>query len=223
MNAGAGDLTAGEQASHIGFTTGSGPHAAHRVVGRGCNRQRFAREVQAMFTTGLVDMREACADELRGQVREVEEDVVCAGVRHLLLDGTRHHIARRQFCPPVVVRHESAARPVPQHSAFPTRRLRYQQRWDARQAQGSGMELDELQVHQFGSRVKGEGDAVAGRDVGVGRVAVEPAGAAGREHQRGCVDTLGCAALAVQYISARHPAAAGNDAGHQPVLAHLDP
>ena len=100
-----------------------------------------------------------------------------AGAAHLRDDGAGHHVARRQFVG------EAFAAHVLQRRAFAAQRLAEQEPRSAFERQGGGMELDELDIADFGARAIRHSHAVAGGDVGIGGVqeyAAQPAG--GQQH-----------------------------------------
>ena len=86
--------------------------------------------------------------------------------------------------------HERRAVEQPQHRALAAQRLADQEVLRLRVVQAGRVELVELHVRDLGARAVRHRHAVAGRDVGVRRVEVDLAGAAGREHRRAREDRL---------------------------------
>ena len=95
------------------------------------------------------------------------------------------------------------------------------------------MELHHLHVADLGAGAIGHRDAVAGRDVGIGRELVDLTGTAGRQHHRGGGERLDASGLGVQDVQTEHPVLVGADRAEaqlgardqvdrQVVLQHLD-
>ena len=78
--------------------------------------------------------------------------------------------------------HEAAAVGQQQMAALAAHRLGDQEGLGVRVVQAGRVELDELHVGDPAAGAPGHGDAVAGRGVGIGRVQVDLAGAAGGQH-----------------------------------------
>ena len=181
MDARAGDLTAGEQAGHGGAAPGVGEDAAHDVVRRRRDGHRLPGDVQFVLEAVAVDAGEAGGDELGVAVGDVQQDVVAVGALHLRGDGAGDDVAGCEFGLGVVVRHEAAAVEGAEDRALSPHRFGDQEGRQLRQAEGGGMELDELQILHGRSGAEGQGDAVAGGDLRVGGEGIEPAGPAGGE------------------------------------------
>ena len=88
------------------------------------------------------------------------------------------------------------------------------------------MELVELHVRDLGAGAVRHRDAVARRDVGVRRVEVDLAGAAGGEHRRARDDGLDLARALVEHVRAEHGVRAavlgGSSAGRRPDVIGQD-
>ena len=74
-----------------------GDHPAAAVVRGGHDGERGFRHVDAELEAAFVDRRKTAADELRIAVRDVEIDVLVAVHLHLVIDGARDDVARREL------------------------------------------------------------------------------------------------------------------------------
>ncbi len=106
-------------------------------------------------------------------------------------DGPRDDIAGCEFGGGMVARHEPPAIAAEEHGAFATNRLGDEEGWLALEPEGGGMELVELEVHHLCARFEGKDDAIAGGDIGIGRVRIEVAGATRCQHDTGRGVALG--------------------------------
>ena len=127
---------------------------------------------------------------------------VGAGLLELVVDRAGDDVARRERLHRVVVLHERLAGREPQHAAFAAQRLGDEEAAAPAGGRARRVELDELDVADRGADAVRHRDAVAGRDVGVRRVEVDLAGAAGREHGRARADRLDLAAARVEHVRA---------------------
>ena len=95
------------------------------------------------------------------------------------------------------------------------------------------MELDHLHVADLGAGAIGHRDAVAGRDIGIGRKLVDLTGTAGRQYHRGGRERLDASGLGVQDVQTKHSVLGRSDrtksqlrprdeVDRQVVLQHLD-
>ena len=205
MDAGASALAGGVEAGDVRLAPGVRSHAAHRVVrGRG-DRDRLARDVEAVVGAEAVDLREARRDEPRIEVRDVEQDVVRVRRQHALADGAGDDVARGQLGAVVVSGHEALAVGVAEEAALAAHRLRDEERLDAGQVERRGVELHELHVHDLGARAVGDRDAVAGGDFCVRGCQVHLAGAACRQDERPAVVGGAFAGSGVEGADGPHP------------------
>ena len=149
-----------------------------------------------------MDVGEMLADEGLALVRDVEVDAVQAALLHLEVDGARHHVARGELAALVVARHEALAVRELEQPALAAHRLRDEEALGVRVVQAGGVELDELHVGHRAAGAPAHGDAVAGGGVGVGRVEVDLAGAAGGEDRRARPEGLHLARLDVEDVGA---------------------
>ena len=183
VQAGAGDLADGVQAGHVGAAGEVGHDAAAGVVRGRHHRDGFAGDVDAQFQAARVDIGEMlAAGKLAGLCVMSRIDAVEAAVFHFEVDGAGHHVARRQFGARVVLRHEARAVGQSQDAALAAHRFGDQEGLGVRVVQAGRVELDELHVGHPASGAPAHGDAVAGRDVGIGGVEIDLAGAAGGQH-----------------------------------------
>ena len=124
-----------------------------------------------------------CAlDELGRLVADVEVDAVEAAALHLVVDGARHDIARRQLAARVVRRHERRRRRAAAGPPSPRTASVIRKDLALRVVQAGRVELHELHVGHAAAGAPGHGDAVAGGGVRVAGVEIDLAGAAGGEH-----------------------------------------
>ena len=109
MEAGTGDFADCVQAAQAGAAIDGGLHAAALVMGSRDYGDGLPGDIDAEVHAGLVDIREAVADEISGHVGDIEEDAAFAGPFHLGVDGARHDVARGELLERVIALHESAA------------------------------------------------------------------------------------------------------------------
>ena len=186
--------------------------AAHQIVLTGKHRDVLSGDVHPFLQTALVNHREAIADKFRAAEGDVQRKILTAGAGGLLHDAARNHVARRELPALVVALHKALAGVVEQQRPFAAHRLRDQEAFPAGgRRKGGRMELDQPQVFDPRPQLVSEGDAVAGRDRGVGGVRVYPADAAGAQN------TIGTGQGAVILLRVEQPcpkaAAAGGKRG----------
>ncbi len=157
-------------------------HPAAGVVGRRDDRDGRAGDVDAEVEALGVDGREVAADEVGVLVADVQVHAVRAQPLHLVVDGAGNDVTGRELGALVEARHEPAAVRQEQTPALAAHRLGDQERLDVRVVEARRVELHELHVRDATARAPGHGDPVAGRDVGVARVEVHLARAAGGQH-----------------------------------------
>ncbi len=121
------------------------------------------------------------ANKIGGAVGDIEIDAVGTEPLHLMVDGPRHHVAGRELGPLIEALHEGLAVGQQQPPPLAAHRLGNQKRLGVGMKQTGGMELHELHVGDATAGPPGHGDTVAGGDVGIARVEVDLAGAAGGE------------------------------------------
>ena len=181
VQAGAGHLADGEQARDRGPPIQVGAHAAADIMRGRDDGDGRDRHVDAEGEAGRIDVRKVLDQERLRHVRHVEEDAVVAAPLELAVDAARHHVARGKLLARVVALHEGLAGAVAENPALAAQRLGDEEVLRLRMVEAGGVELDELEVGDGRAGAMGHGDAVAGRDVGVRRVEVDLARAAGRE------------------------------------------
>ena len=152
----------------------------------------------------------------------VEQDVVGAGRPHLGHDGACDDVPRRQLAVARVPLHEPPLLGIEQDAALAAHCLRDEEGRRAGQAQGGGVELEELHVHDLGAGPESQGDAVAGDDAGVRGDAVEASRAASGEHEVAAGDPLPRAGREVEHVYAAHRAVFDHGVARQRELADGD-
>ena len=162
--------------------------AAHRVVRGRLDRDRVGVRLDAEVGAGeLGDVRQLRVELLVRQVGQVEEDVVAGrpaapALPDLGVDGTGHHVARREILDGGgVALHEPLAVLVTEDAALTARGLGEQ---DAHLPDARRVELVELHVLERQPAPEDETHAVAGQGVRVRRDLEDLAEAAGGEHDR---------------------------------------
>ena len=162
-----------------------GGDPAHRVVGRGLDRHRLLRRLDAqVHARELRDVGELLLDHLGRQVREVEVHHVpvrpgAAALLDLLVDRAAHHVARREVLDRGrVALHEALAVLVANDRALAARRLRQQH---AELVQARRVELEHLHVLERDAAPQHDRRPVAGERVRVRRDPEHPPVAAGGE------------------------------------------
>src|SRR5438094_368666 len=195
-------LAAGVEALERGRAVQVREHAAAGVVGRGHDRDRLPRHVDAEAAAGLVHGREAAAHELRVTVRDVEVHALEAVHLHLVVDGARDDVARRELGARVVALHEHLAVGPTEHRPLAAQRLGHEEGLRLGVIEAGRVELEELHVGDRRAGAVGHGDAVAGGDVGVGGVEVDLARAARAEEGRARGEALDLARRAVDDVGA---------------------
>ena len=156
-----------------------------------------------------------------GEVGHVQRDEVVARPLQLGVDGARHHVARREVLHVVVARHERCAVAQAQDAALAAHRLRDQERLRGRVIEAGRVELEELHVRDARADPVRHRDAVAGRDVGVRRVEVDLARAAGGQHHRARDDRFHGAGRLVQQVGAEHDVRPAVLRGRQQIDRHV--
>ena len=142
------------------------------------------------------------AQERFGLVADVEIDAVDPALLDLEVDRARDDVTRRELRARIVRGHEARAVRQLQQAAFAAHGLGDQERFRVRMEQAGRMELDEFHVRDAAARAPRHRDAVAGRGVGVGRVQVDLAGAARREHRVRRLDRDRAVVLDVERVQA---------------------
>ena len=115
------------------------------------------------------------------EVRQVEVDARRLGGREVRDDRAAHDVARRELARGVVLEREPLALLVDQPPALAADGLGDQVARGAGDVQRRRVELDELEVAEPGARAERHAETVAGRDLGIGRLAVHAARPSGRE------------------------------------------
>jgi hypothetical protein len=244
VQAGVGRLADGVEARQVAAAFEVADHAAAGVVRGRHHRNRLPGDVDAQLQATCVDGREVFLEEGLAEVPRVEPDMVDTVLLHLEVDRAGDDVAWRQFGARVVAVHEALTEALAiavldrqqQVRALAAQRLGDQETAFLRVVQAGRVELDELHVADAAAGTPGHRDAVAGGGVGVARVAVDLADAAGRHHHGGRgqgldapgVDVQGIDAIAARRLVAlqvprgdqvdRHPALAQQDVRMRPRL-----
>ena len=185
VHPGAGHLADGEQALDRGAPVEVGQHAAARVVRRGGDRHRLARQVEAGGAAGADDPGEPAGDEVGAEGRRVQPDVLLAGRAQVGGDGGRDDVARREVGQRVSAGHDPPSRPVDEHRALPAHRFGHQHLLTrgARAGPEHGrVELHHLHVGDLGAGPQRQRQPVAGRARGGGGRGVDVPVPAGGQH-----------------------------------------
>ena len=128
--------------------------------------------------------------------------MVGAGPLHLEVDRAGDDVARREIAARVVALHEGRPVEPAQDGALAAHRLGDEKALRLRVVEARRVKLVKLHVRDLGARPVRHRDPVAGRDVGVGRVEVDLAGAARREDHRARQDRDDLAARVVEHVRA---------------------
>ncbi len=112
MNPGTCRLAGGKQARQTGASIQISAHAAHGIVRGGPHRRGLRGNIDSVLQAGLINAREALADECGIAACKIQEHVRRPRAPQFRHDGARHHVARREFGQRVVARHEALARRV---------------------------------------------------------------------------------------------------------------
>ena len=113
--------------------------------------------------------------------------MIRAGFFHLAVNRARHDVARRERFQRMNAVHEFRAVEIFQNAAFAAHGFGNQKRFRFRMIQTRRMKLHEFHVRDARARAIRHRHAVARRDVGIRRVEINFAAAAGRQqrHRRG--------------------------------------
>ena len=150
---------------------------------RGHHRNWSFGQVISKAQASLEDIREPPPDEIGVAMAQIEIHEVQPVTFHLGVDGARYDVARRQLGVGMVALHEGGAVGQFQNRALAAKRLRNEKRLGGGMIQAGGMELVELEVGDRRARPIRHRDAVARRDIGIGGVEIDLAGAARRQHR----------------------------------------
>ena len=182
MQAGASHFAHGEQSAQGGLAMLVGFHAAALVVGGGNDRDRLLGDIDTDRGAGLVDFREPLLEELPRLMGDVEIDAFGTGAFHFCVDGAGHDVARGEVFERVVAFHELPPLFVDENPALAAHRLADEKRFGLRVEQAGRVKLHEFHVADRGAGAPGHGHAVPRSDVGIRRVEVDFAAAAGGQH-----------------------------------------
>ena len=174
MEARAGGLSDRRQVDDVGAAVQVGVQPAARVMGGRHHRDRLLRDVDARVQAVPVDGREPVGHVAGLQVGQVDEHRGRAGADHLEGDRAGDHVTRRQRSVRVVIIHEAAAGGVHEVAALAAHRLA---------GEDGRVELHVLQVDHARAHAVAHRHAMAVRAREVGRVQVDLAQAAGRQHR----------------------------------------
>jgi len=177
------DLAGCVQARNRAASVEIGLHAAAHIVRRGHHRDWSFGQVISKAQASLEDSREPPPDEIGVAMAQIEIHEVQPATLHLGIDRSRNHVARRQLGVRMVALHERGAVGQFQNRALAAKRLRDEKGLGGGMIQAGGMELIELEVCDRRARPIRHRDTVARRDVGVGGVEIDLAGAACRQHR----------------------------------------
>ncbi len=192
-----GHFAAGVEVLDVRAGQGVGLDAADHVVGARADRDQIVADVDVEALAQVADQREPLGEELLVHVPDVQVDMRGVGLSHLGEDGPAHDIAGGQFKGLVVVPHEPTAFRVEQVGAFAAESLGDQRAGRSGDVQRRRVELHELQVAQDRSGPVGHRQSVRRGDRGIGRFAIELAGAAGGQDRVGRPDDLEAVILVV--------------------------
>ena len=103
----------------------------------------------------------------------------------------------------VVLGHEACAVGQAQQAAFAAHRFGNQEGLGLRVVKAGRMELDEFHVGDPAAGAPGHGDAVAGRSVGIRRIQINLAGAAGRDQRIRGAERDDLTVDAVEHVGAK--------------------
>ena len=99
----------GVEIVHVGARIEVRHHAAATVVGRRHHGDGLSAHIDAEFHAAFHDVGKMLAQERLGLVGNIQIYAVQAAFFHLVVDGARHHVARRKFGALVVGGHEARA------------------------------------------------------------------------------------------------------------------
>src|SRR5690349_3950316 len=188
MDPSAGDFARGVEAVQTRPAIEIAANAAHRIM-RG---RRYGRglplEVDSVTKTRFVDSGEPGTYEAGRRVGDIQKYLRTAGCKNLRNDGASDYVAGGQLFKGVVFLHEPLASGIPELRAFAAQSFRKEEPRSAREVQGRGMKLDELQILNPGSGAVCHGDAIAGGDAGVRGIEKDLAQASGGEQDGASLD-----------------------------------
>ena len=96
MQTGTGGFTNCIQMPDVGPPIQIGMYTTAGIMGGGNNGYRFACYIHAIVLASLVDIRETLADEFRLESGKVKINTGVTTVDHLLVNGARYDVTRRQ-------------------------------------------------------------------------------------------------------------------------------
>src|SRR5439155_3698445 len=181
VNPRGGGFAGGVEAGERGASRKIGLHTAHGIVRRWTNGREVTREIQAVAETRGIDKREALLEKFFALRGHVQIDIRALRAVHFRDDGASHDIARSELLGFAVALHEAIEIYVAQDPAFAAQRFGKEKPWRAFDSERGGVKLDELHVGKKRARFVSDGHAVAGGDVGIGRLAIDLTQAAGGE------------------------------------------
>ena len=132
---------------------------------------------------------------------DVEQRPVVARTLERGVDRARDDVARREVGERMQTRHDRRAGLRLQDRPFSAHRLADQERLRLRVVQARGVELDELHVRECGAGAIGHRHSVARGDVGIARVEIDLARAAGGEQRHARLERHHCS-VRVEHIRA---------------------
>ena len=180
---------------------------------------------------GGVNVGKALAHEIDRLVRDVKQNIIRPAFLHLVVNGPRHDVPRRQRLARMILLHEGRAGEVLQNGPLPAHRFADEKGFGLAMIKAGRMKLDELHVADARPRPIGHGHAVAGGDVGIGRVKIDLAAPAGGQQHGAGGEGLDVVAIFVQDVGAQaavgralvaRQLAGGNEINGDMILKHLD-
>ena len=167
-----------------------GDDSAHHIMRGGCDQNAFPSRIDAPRLAHGEDAWETSRE------RPAERSGVEPDARPALLftkDLARDDVARGEIDEPMTPRHEAHAAIVHQRCPFAAHRFGDELQGILRCVECGRMKLHELHVGEAHAGTMRDREAVAGRHLGVGRVAVGLAASTSREHGRVCENLHGAA------------------------------
>ncbi len=221
MQPGHRHLADGVQVLDAGAPAFVDDHAAAAIVRGRHHRDGHGAHVDPQLHAAGVDGGEALDQEVARQVGHVQHREVVAVALQLGVDGAGHDVARGQVLHLVIAVHERGAVAQAQDAALAAQGLADQERLRRRVVKARRVELEELHVRHARPDPVRHGHAVAGRHVGVGRVQVDLAGAAGGQHHGARDGGLHLAGVLIQQVRAEDGVGPAVLGGGQQIDGHV--
>ena len=178
-------------------------------MGCGDHWNRLPSEVDPEAAAGVVDVREALAQEFRFAVGDVEEDRVVARAFQFGVDRAGDDVARGEVLHGVVVLHEGVASVRAQDPALTANRFADEFTLRLWVVEAGRVELHELHVGQARTRAVRHRHAVTRGDVGVGGVEVDLARTTSREQHDARLEELDLLRRDIEHVGSEDAVVAG--------------